>query len=164
MTNPGDTGGVAGALTRLAERSASLSRLDDEYLKLINRTEEALRALNLGFFVDTWISSSQADESGASFVRCLAFEKIGGAWRLVERSGLDQDDPDDWSSVPLASCDRELRFSVFADGHVEKLLLKALEVLDAAVAKRELHLAPSTALVVAIEHARPARPTKGGKP
>lgn len=104
------------------------------------------------------------DETGASWVRCLAFEKVSGSWRLVERSGLDQAPPDEWSSTPLASCDREFRFSMFAGGHIERLLLEALKVLDGAVNKREQVLGQSKSLVAAIEKAHPARPNKGGKP
>lgn len=162
MTNPGDTGGIADALARIAERSANLSRLDDEYLKLIGRSEEALRGLNIGVPISVDIAPDGPTPYGES--QLLTFDKVAGSWRLSHEYGPDDGDPDSWSSVPLASCDRDLRFEVFAEGHLARLIHKAQEVLDHAIAKREAHLGPSKALVAAIEQARPARPAKGGKP
>ena len=162
MTNPGDTGGIANTLARIAERSAHLSRLDDEYLKLITRTEEALRALNVGVRISSEMDGrSHSDDRGSQL---LTFDKLAGTWRLLIESGPDDGDPEYWSTVPLASCERDLRFEVFAEGHVARLVNTAIDVLERTIVKRESHLGPSSALVAAIEQARPARPAKGGKP
>lgn len=164
MTNvPGDTGDVAAALAKLADRRAELNRLDDQYLALIARTEESLRALGVGLRISTAISRTTSREYYDS-VEYLTFDKAAGAWRLAIESGPDDGDPESWTSTPLASCDRDTRFSVFADGHLARLVLQSLAELEQAINRRQAHLASSQALVETIEQARPARSRKGGKP
>lgn len=155
MTNSGEAGGVGDALARIAERSASLSQLDDTYLRLTTRSEEALRALGIGLRLVTVV---ERDQEGEEIL--LVFDKTSTGWRLAIESGVG-DQPESWVSTPLTSCDRELRFSVFADGHLEKLVLRGLEVLERAISRREHHLPASTLLVQAIEQARSVRPPKG---
>ena len=159
-TVPGDTGGIAAALARVAERKAELNRLDDEYLAMIHRTEEALRALGIGLRLRKEMERDSVDEEHS---RILVFDKLGGAWRLAILAGPLLD-ADGWTETPLASCDRETRFEVFECGVLEALVISAADTVDRAIDARTKQLAPSNQLVATIEAARPARTPKGGKP
>lgn len=164
MTVPGDTGGIAQALARIAERKRELDRLDDEYLALILRAEEALRALGIGLRCSTLMWSEPVAGASVEEAQFLAFDKIAGVWRLAIEHGVSTGDPEDWTLTPLASADRDTRFSAVADGHLEKLILAALAAQDAAIERRSSALAPSQARVAMIEAARPVRSPKGSKP
>jgi len=156
-----DLGGLSAALSTLDARRTELNRLDDEYLALIARLEEALRALGFGLRVEHRMVRGFADGDAEEV---LAFDKVGGTWRLVHEEGPCDADPDQWSATPVASCDRDLRFQIFAKGHVAELLRQILIAVERAISARTTYLEPSKALVAAVEQARPPRPSRGAKP
>jgi hypothetical protein len=145
---PDDTGELQDVLARIAARRVELNRLDDHYQLLIKRAEDALRALGIGMRISIEISSEESDR--AVVYTNLVFDKIAGSWRLAIESGPD-DYPEAWQSTLLASMDRELRFSVFRDGYLRRLTLKALETLDHAIESRKQHLQPSANFVTTLE-------------
>jgi hypothetical protein len=164
MALPGDTGGIAEALALITERKRELDRLDDEYLALIARAEDALRALGIGLRFSTLMWSGPVEGASVEEAQFLAFDKIAGVWRLAIEHGVSTGDPEDWTLTPLASADRDTRFIAVADGHLEKLIHAALVAQDAAIARRAAGLAPSQARIATLEAARPARTQKGSKP
>ena len=69
--------------------------------------------------------------------------------------------PEMWDQTPLASADRETRFSVFRDGHLHRLIIEGLALLDREIAAREQCMPASSSLIATLES---AKPRKGGKP
>ena len=156
--SPGDPGEIEAALAQIAKRRPDLNTADDQYLALIARAEEALRALAIGLRFSTRMSFVETRNSVSETI--LSFDTHAGAWRLCVEEGPD-DMPEMWDQRPLASADRETRFSVFRDGHLHRLIIEGLALLDREIATRDQCMPASTTLITTLEG---AKPKKGGKP
>lgn len=126
------------ALTKIADETVELDRLDAEIGRLIEQIE-----VNLRDHFSTGISYAMPTSSAG----VLAFGKFAGKWQLtIEWQGSDP--------LALRSCPRRLRYEVFTEGHLERLIHTAGDQIKAQITSRRAAIAIGKSLVISLAKKR----------
>jgi hypothetical protein len=122
---------LSGAIASLKQKRDVMLALDGRMSDEITGVEDALRSLKLSVPFAICIEKDPKNQ----YSEWLSFEKYEGKWRLTISSGPD-DEPDLWSTKPLANCSREKRYDA-VNNHLFDLVTKAVEDMDRQIHERE---------------------------
>jgi hypothetical protein len=124
-------GEISLSLAELRRLKPGLDEVDTRLKKQIERAEEALSALKVG----VRFSKKLSEERISGYAEFLAFDRYGGKWRLLHEAGPDGGEEHEWTTRPLADCNRDLRGEAMA--MLPELLEEAVEAISRRIAERQ---------------------------
>lgn len=127
---------MSSSIIRLREAVPRMNAAADRAVKTVNRVEKLLNEeLGVGTRANVTIYSYQSDQYGYCEFKSLSYQRHNGRYRIVVVNGIEEADPDDWSTKPVSECDRDTKLQA-----IEKLG-ELIDAVTVAVERRVEKLA-----------------------